>query len=41
MRNLIEIDHSHSRAIIQEIGERLQASVRPLALRPFSFAGPA
>jgi len=24
MRNRIEIDHSHSRAIVQEIGERLR-----------------
>jgi hypothetical protein len=28
MRNLIEIDHSHCRAIIQEIGERLQTSLK-------------
>ena len=28
MRNLIEIDQSHSRAIIREIGERLQTSVK-------------
>jgi hypothetical protein len=25
MRNLIDIDHTHSRAISEEIGERLQA----------------
>jgi hypothetical protein len=28
MRNRIEIDYSHSRAIVQEIGERLQASLK-------------
>lgn len=28
MRNRIEIDHTHSRAISQEIGERLRASLR-------------
>jgi hypothetical protein len=27
MRNRIDIDYSHSRAIVQEIGERLRASV--------------
>jgi hypothetical protein len=27
MRNTVEIDHRHSRAIAQEIGERLRASV--------------
>ena len=28
MRNPIEIDYSHSRAIVQEIGERLWASLK-------------
>ena len=28
MRNAIDIDHKHSRAICQEIGERLQAYLR-------------
>jgi DNA-binding NarL/FixJ family response regulator len=28
MRNCIDIDYSHSRAIVQEIGERLQASLK-------------
>ena len=27
MRNRIDIDYSHSRAIVQEIGERLRASL--------------
>jgi hypothetical protein len=27
MRNPIDIDHGHSRAIVQEIGERLRASL--------------
>ena len=38
MRNPIEIDYSHSRAIIQEIGERLRTSLKedrepPVSLR--------
>ena len=28
MRNPIEIDYSHSRAILQEIGERLRTSLK-------------
>ena len=28
MRNRIDIEYSHSRAIVQEIGERLQASLK-------------
>jgi len=28
MRNRIDIDHTHSRAISREIGERLRASLR-------------
>jgi hypothetical protein len=28
MRNPVEIDHSHSRAILQEIGERLRTSLK-------------
>ena len=28
MRNRIDIDHKHSRAIVQEIGERLRASLK-------------
>jgi hypothetical protein len=28
MRNRIDIDHRHSRAIVQEIGERLRASLK-------------
>ena len=39
MRNRIDIDHKHSRAIVQEIGERLRASLKeeqelPASLRP-------
>jgi hypothetical protein len=29
MRNRIDIDHKHSRAIVREIGERLRASLKP------------
>jgi hypothetical protein len=29
MRNRIDIDHKHSRAIVQKIGERLRASLQP------------
>jgi hypothetical protein len=29
MRDRIDIDHSHSRAICREIGERLQAYLKP------------
>lgn len=29
MRNQIDIDHKHSRAIVQKIGERLRASLKP------------
>jgi hypothetical protein len=28
MRNRIDLDHRHSRAIVQEIGERLRASLK-------------
>jgi hypothetical protein len=28
MRNRIDIDHSHNRATVQEIGERLRASAK-------------
>jgi hypothetical protein len=29
MGNHIDIDHKHSRAIVQKIGERLRASLKP------------
>lgn len=29
MRNCIDIDYVHSRAIVREIGERLRASLKP------------
>ncbi|MCC8953653.1 hypothetical protein H8B02_09375 [Bradyrhizobium sp. Pear77] len=29
MRNRIDIDHVHSRAIVREIGETLRASLKP------------
>jgi hypothetical protein len=29
MRNRIDIDHKHSRAIVQKIGERLRTSLQP------------
>jgi hypothetical protein len=29
MRKHIEIDHRHSRAIVQKIGERLRTSLKP------------
>ncbi|WGD55043.1 hypothetical protein QA641_14735 [Bradyrhizobium sp. CB1650] len=29
MRNRIDIDHVHSRALVREIGERLRASLKP------------
>lgn len=29
MLNRVEIDHKHSRAIVEEIGERLRASLKP------------
>jgi hypothetical protein len=29
MRNHIDIDHKHSRAIAREIGEKLRASLKP------------
>ena len=29
MRNFIDIDHVHSRAIVREIGERLRTSLDP------------
>jgi hypothetical protein len=28
MRNRIDIDYSHNRAIVQEVGERLRASLK-------------
>ena len=28
MRNRVDIDYSHSRAIVQEVGERLRASLK-------------
>jgi hypothetical protein len=34
MPNPIDIDHKHSRAIVQEIGEKLRASLRPEAELP-------
>jgi hypothetical protein len=29
MRNRIDIDHVHSRAIVREVGERLRALLKP------------
>jgi hypothetical protein len=29
MRNYIDIDHKHSRAIVQKIGERLRVLLKP------------
>jgi hypothetical protein len=37
MPNRIEIDRRHSRAIVQEIGERLRASLRPEPELPGNF----
>jgi hypothetical protein len=37
MRNPIQIDHSHSSAIIQEIGERLQTSLKQQRELPVSL----
>ena len=37
MRNSVDIDTSHSRAIIREIGERLQASFEEERESPASF----
>jgi hypothetical protein len=37
MRNPIDIDHNHSRAICREIGERLQQSLRAEAELPASM----
>ena len=37
MRNPVQIDHSHSSAIIQEIGERLQAPLKQQRELPVSL----
>ena len=37
MSDRIDIDHAHSRAIVREIGERLQASLKPESELPTSF----
>jgi len=37
MRNRIDIDHIHCRAIIREIGERLRASLKPEPKLPASL----
>jgi hypothetical protein len=39
MRNRIDIDHIHSRAIVREIGERLRASLKPEPELPASLRG--
>jgi hypothetical protein len=37
MLNRIDIDHTHSRAIVREIGERMRASLRPEPELPARF----
>ncbi|MCA6104886.1 hypothetical protein [Bradyrhizobium australafricanum] len=37
MRNRIDIDHVHSRALVREIGERLRASLKPEPELPASL----
>jgi hypothetical protein len=37
MRNFIDIDYAHSRAIVREIGERLGTSLRPEPELPASL----
>ena len=37
MRNFIDIDYMHSRAIVREIGERLRASLKPEPELPASL----
>ena len=37
MRNRIDIDHKHSRAIVQEIGERLRAFLKEEPKLPWSL----
>jgi len=37
MRNRVDIDSSHSRAIVQEIGERLQSSLKEDRELPMTF----
>jgi hypothetical protein len=37
MRNRIDIDHKHSRAIVREMGERLRASLEPEPELPPNF----
>ncbi len=37
MRNRIDIDYVHSRAIVREIGERLRASLKPESEVPGSL----
>ncbi|MDE5446425.1 hypothetical protein GWG65_34710 [Bradyrhizobium sp. CSA207] len=37
MRNHIDIDYVHSRAIVREIGERLRASLKPERELPASL----
>jgi hypothetical protein len=37
MRDRIDIDHTHSRAIVREIGERMRASLKPAPELPARF----
>ena len=37
MPNRIDIDHTHSRAIVRDIGERLRASLKPEPELPTRF----
>ncbi|SEE12022.1 hypothetical protein SAMN05444164_6981 [Bradyrhizobium erythrophlei] len=37
MHNRIDIDHTHSRAIVREIGERLYVSLKPEPEPPTRF----
>ena len=37
MPDSIDIDHTHSRAIVREIGERLRASLKPEPELPTQF----
>lgn len=39
MRNHIDIDHTHSRAIVQEIGERLRGLLREETELPSNLKG--
>jgi hypothetical protein len=37
VRNRVDLDHTHSRAIVREIGERLRASLKPEPELPASL----